>query len=280
VKVTNVQKMVEKTKVSHPKISIIVPSYNSSRFIEETLQSIFNQNYPNLECIVIDGGSQDGTLDILRKYHDKIILRSEKDEGESDAINKGLKLAKGDIIAYIDTDDVYEPGAFKKVANFFANNPDVKWACGKCRYIDKRGVEIRKPITWFKNFWLRRYSYKKFLIMNFVPQPSTFWRRELIDEIGLFDINIYLVNDYEYGLRAGAKYKPGFIDAYLAKQRMHPDSVTSKDPLEQLKENVKVARRYTNSRVLITLNFLICFGIILVYSILNFASRFMRLRRV
>ena len=257
------------------KISIVIPSYNTAQFIEETIQSILSQNYPRTECIVIDGGSNDGTLDILNKYKGQIMWISEKDRGQSDAINKGLQLASGDIVAYICADDVYDRDCFRKVANFFEKNPTVKWAYGKCRIINENGLEIRKPITWYKYFWQRRYSYNRLLILNFIAQPATFWRKELTDEIGLFDINARLVMDYEYWLRAGVKYNPGFIDDYLASFRVHRHSRSSVNYSKAAREALGAAKRYANSRgkgVLIPLQYLNYFSVVLGYSILNLIS--------
>lgn len=258
------------------KISIVIPSYNAAQFIEETIQSILNQNFPLLECIVIDGGSSDGTLDILKKYEGRLAWISEKDRGQSDAINKGLKLASGNIVTYICADDVYERDCFQKVANFFDQNPTVKWVFGKCKIIDENGLEIRKPITQYKNFWQRRYSYNKLLIINFIAQPAVFWRKELTDEIGLFDINARLVMDYEYWLRAGAKYNPGFIDDYLASFRVHSQSRSSVNFSKAAGEAFGVAKRYANSEkrnFLVPLQYLDYLSVVFGYSVYNIFHR-------
>jgi glycosyltransferase involved in cell wall biosynthesis len=259
------------------KISIIIPSYNASEFIEKTIQSILGQDYPEVECIVIDGGSTDGTLDILEKYEGKIIWTSEKDKGESDAINKGLRLASGDIVAYIDADDVYENGCFQKVANFFEKNPRVKWVCGKCKIINENGLEIRKPITSFKNFWLKRYSYKKLLVMNFIPQPAVFWRKELTNEIGLFNVTEHFVMDREYWFRAGTKYNLGFIDHYVASWRMHPRSKSVLYFFREAKDSLRIANKYADLRkpkiLIILMQYLVFFSVILIYFILSIISK-------
>lgn len=254
------------------KISIVIPCLNAVRFIEKTIQSVLNQDYPNFELIVADSESEDGTLDIIKKYEDKLTLISEKDKGQSDAINKGLKLSSGDILAYICADDVYEKGCLRKVADFFEKNPDIKWAYGKCRIIDENDLEIRKLITWYKNFWQRRYSYNKLLVIDFIAQPAVFWRKELTDEIGLFDVNTTLVMDYDYWLRAGAKYNPGFIDDYLASFRQHNLAKSSADFSGAARELLSVAKRYANSEkrnFLIPLQYLNYFSVVLGYSILN-----------
>jgi len=262
--------------MNEPRISVIIPSYNVVEFIEETIQGILGQNYSNIECLVIDGGSNDGTLDILKRYEGQIIWMSEKDEGQSDAINKGLKLASGDIISYICADDVYERDCFRKVADFFDSNPDVMWAYGKCEIIDENGLEIRRPVTWYKNFWQKRYSYSKLLVMDFIAQPAVFWRKDLVDEIGFFDVNEHLAMDYDYWLRVGARYDPGFIDAHLATFRVHPGSKSSMDFSKQAREALRLSRRYAGSAkrdFLVPLQYLNYFLVVFIYSVLNLASR-------
>jgi glycosyltransferase involved in cell wall biosynthesis len=262
--------------MNEPRISVIIPSYNVVAFIEETIQSILHQNYPNLECLVIDGGSNDGTLDILRRYEGQITWISEGDKGQSDAINKGLKLASGDIISYICADDVYEGDCFRKVADFFDKSPNVMWVCGKCRIVDENGSETRKPITWYKTFWQRRYSFNKLLIMDFIPQPAVFWRKDLVTEIGLFDVNEHLAMDYDYWLRAAARHNPGFIDDYLATFRVHPRSKSSVNFARQAREALSIARKYAKSEernFLVPLQYLSYLSVITVYSVSDFVAR-------
>jgi glycosyltransferase involved in cell wall biosynthesis len=226
------------------KVSIITPSFNQSEFIERTISSVLNQDYPNLEYIVMDGGSTDGTIEILKKYSNRIIWHSEKDEGQSNAINKGLKLATGDVVAYLNSDDTYESKTITKVVNFFKNNPEKKWVYGKCRIIDKNDKEIRKPITWYKNFLLKKYSYPKLLSENFISQPATFWRGELMDEVGYFNEKECLCMDYEYWLRVGKKYMAGVINAYLANFRSHQNSKSNNASKRQFQDELRIAKKY------------------------------------
>lgn len=259
-----------------PKISIVIPSYNMAEFIEETIQSILNQNYLDFECIVIDGGSTDGTLDILKKYENKIVWVSEKDRGQSDAINKGLEQASGDIFAYINADDAYEEGCFQKVADYFDKNPTTKWVYGKCKIINENGLEIRKLITSYRNFWLKRYSYTRLLTLDFIAQPAVFWRKELSGEIGLFDIEKHLSMEYEYWLKAGARYDPAFIDDYLARFRVHPGSKGSLSMAPAAKVVLDDSKRFAIEKgkwFLIPLQYLNYFSVVLGYSILNLVCR-------
>jgi len=252
------------------KISIITPSYNQADFIERTIQSVLNQNYPDLEYIVMDGGSTDGTLEILKKYSDRIIWKSEKDKGQSDAINKGLKMATSDIIAYINSDDTYEPETFQRVADFFKHNPNSKWISGKCRIINEKDQEIRRPITTYKNLFLKRYSYRKLLAENFISQPATFWKRELLDEIGFFNEKENFCMDYEYWLRIGKKYPLGIINEYLANFRYYQNSksgsVNKKQFLDELRLAKKFGSEYPLSTFLHKINY---YKITWIYKILS-----------
>lgn len=250
-----------------PEISIITPSFNQAQFIERTIESVLSQNYPNFEYVIMDGGSTDGTAEILKKYERRIIWRSEKDKGQAEAINKGLKLAKGEILAYLNSDDTHEPEALRLVADFFLKNPKTMWVFGKCRIIDENDQEVRRAITAYKNFWLRRYNYKTLLILNYISQPAVFWRRKAYGEIGEFNTKEFWELDYDYWLRLGKKYQPGFINKYLANFRVHKEAKTSIGTKHFLEE-VEVAKRYTKNPILIGLHYLNFLTIVLGYSFL------------
>lgn len=251
------------------KISIVTPSYNQGHFIKQTIDSVLGQNYPNLEYIVIDGGSTDQTVDILKNYGQKIKWVSEKDRGQSDAINKGLKMATGEILAYLNSDDLYLKNCLFRVNNFFQINPGSKWAYGRCRIIDEKNQEIRKIITAYKNFWMNRYSYKKLLCINFINQPAAFWRREIRDEFGLFNEGEHLVMDYEYWLRIGRKYPAGFIKYYLADFRMYSHSKGFQFFKKQFRDELRVAKKFSNWRGPIFFHYLNYFSIVMGYKILQ-----------
>lgn len=251
-----------------PKISVITPSFNQVDFIERTIKSVLSQNYPNLEYLVMDGGSTDGTVEVLKKYGPKITWRSEKDEGQGDAINKGLKLAKGEILGYLNSDDTLEPGALRLVGEFFQRHPNTMWAFGRCRIIDENDKEIRKFITAYKNFWLARYNYKTLLILDYISQPAVFWRRKAYEEVGEFNIKEFWELDYDYWLRLGRKYQPGFIDKYLANFRVHKKSKTAQD-IRHFLEEARVAKKYTKNPILISLHYLNFLTIVFGYSLLK-----------
>lgn len=237
-----------------PKISIITPSYNQAQFIEETILSVLDQNYPNLEFIVVDGGSTDGTLDILKRYNGRIQWFSERDRGQSHAINKGFAASTGQIVAYLNSDDIYEPGALLKVGRFFANHPEAAWVTGRCRIINPEGQEIRKAITWYKNFWLLLKSYNILLVLDYISQPATFWSREVLNRIGFLDETHHLVMDYDYSLRIGQCLKLHVINEYLASFRVHENSKSSLYTGPHFQADLEIARAYTRSRLLIWLH--------------------------
>ncbi len=192
----------------------------------------------------MDGGSADGTIDILKKYSDKILWKSEKDHGQSDAINKGLKMATGDIVAYLNSDDTYGPGALGKVARFFQQNPNKKWAYGQCKIINEQDREIRRWITAYKNFLGKKYSYKKLLTENFICQPAAFWKRELHQEFGYFNEKENFCMDYEFWLRIGQKYNAGVIDDCLANFRYYSDSKSGGVDKQQFRDQLRLAKKY------------------------------------
>jgi len=256
-----------------PRITVITPSFNQGHFIKETIESVLGQGYPDLEYIVMDGGSTDDTVEILKSYGKRLTWVSEKDRGQSDAINKGIRRSTGEIIAYLNSDDLYEKGSLEAVAKYFVAHPSSFWATGKCRIIDTDGAEVRKAITAYKNFFLCRYSYKTLLVTNFISQPATFLRRRAFDELGLFDEAQHRVMDYDFWLKAGEKQPPGFIDRYLASFRVHPASKTSSSFDLTFKEELEVARRHTDSVVLNGLHYMSYLGICAVYKALDAASR-------
>ena len=234
-----------------PKISIITPSFNQANFIEQTITSVLDQGYPDLEYIVMDGGSTDGTLDVLRKYGDRINWISEPDRGQSHAINKGLRLATGEVIAFLNSDDLYEPCTLLKVGEFFTFHPKASWLTGKCRIIDHEGHEIRKAITAYKNFWLNLKSYRALLVLDYISQPATFWRRKVIEQIGEFNENLRYAMDYDYSLRVGQLFKLWVLNEYLASFRIHPLSKAGSSAHRQFDVDLEIAKGYTTSTLLL-----------------------------
>ena len=203
-----------------PKLSIVTPSYNQGQFIKATIDSILSQDFTDFEYIIMDGGSTDETLDILRSYNDpRLTWVSEPDNGQTDAINKGLAKATGDYFAYLNSDDVYKPGAFRQIVEYFETHSDVDMVFGDCEVIDENGdfQSLRKS---------RPYDIKDFLMLKFqMSQPSTFWRRAVIDSIGMFDPQFHMVMDYDYWIRLGLhEHKSAYIAETFAGFRVHGDN--------------------------------------------------------
>jgi len=177
------------------KISIVTPTYNSENYVQQTLDSIHNQSYKNIEHIVVDGLSTDKTLDIVKSYP-QIKWTSEKDNGQSHAINKGFRMATGDIFAWQNADDIYCENALETVVNFFTNNPDVDVVYGSYKLIDSEGNWICdvNPIEW--NEWLFAHG-------RFVPlQPTVFWRKRVADEVGTLNEELHYCMDVDFFARA------------------------------------------------------------------------------
>lgn len=232
--------------IKHPKVSVITPSYNQAKFIRMTIDSVLSQNYPNLEYIVMDGGSTDGTVEILKSYGKRIQWVSKKDKGQSDAINRGLKMATGEIVSYLNSDDLYKKESLLEVGNFFQKNPQYYFLSGKCDVIDEKGNIIDNFITLYKNFFLRHLSKKNVLsIINFISQPATFWRKEVISKIGFFDQKLDYAMDYDYWLRTIKIYKLGYIDRYLASYRIHSQSKSGSNFAALLAEGYQVSKSHS-----------------------------------
>jgi glycosyltransferase involved in cell wall biosynthesis len=196
-----------------PLVSIVTPSYNKGRFIEETILSIRIQTYPRIEHIVIDGGSTDGTLDILRKYEDRLVWVSEPDKGQSDAINKGWRRAKGEVLAYLNADDTYMPRAVQTAVEYLANHPDVAMVYGQCHLINENGEVIGQCGEESDLVQLLRGP-------NMIPQPTVFFRRGVLDQIGYLDTSLHMAMDYDLWIRIGLGFGFEYIPQPLASFRL------------------------------------------------------------
>ena len=237
-----------------PSISIITPSFNQGAFIERTIQSVLNQGYPDLQYIVMDGGSTDETVGILKAYGDRLTWVSEPDHGQGHAINKGLRRATGDIVAYLNSDDELEPGALRRIGAYFKSHRDAEWVTGKCRIIDPQGRETRRSITAYKNAWMRTKSYQVLLVLNYISQPATFWRRSMLESIGYFDESLHYTLDYDYWLRIGGRHRLHVLDGYIARFRVHPDSKGGTSAQKQFDSELAVAKHYTQSGAMLHLH--------------------------
>lgn len=228
------------------RFGIIVPSYNQVNFLGRTLASVLDQQGDfDVRVHVIDGGSTDGTQELLAGLRDdRVHYVSEKDRGQSDAVNKGLRLADGEVIGWLNSDDLYAPGALAAVAKVMADQPAAQWVVGRCDIIDENGREIRQNITRYKNYILSRYSQRRQLRENLISQPAVFWRREFGRQVGELDESLHYTMDYDLWLRMGAICRPVVMDQLLAHFRLHAGSKSGKRDRAQFDEQYRVACRH------------------------------------
>lgn len=265
-----------------PKFSIVTPSYNQAAFIAETIESVLSQAGDfEIEYFVMDGGSTDGSVEIIQSYADRVAAGdwpvkcvdismawvSQQDKGQSDAINNGLRQATGDFASYINSDDLYCPGAFERVAREFVVHPEVDFVYGDGDVIDKAG-----NLQWE---WLSRpynhavmtsYHFLWNDFTNYIMQQATFWRRNVLDKIGYFDESFHYGMDVEFWIRAGqAGLKLYHIPHKLGKFRLIQGTKSLSSPTVFWEDYLEIYRRYRGNRAL---------GIFFAYYYYNLARQF------
>jgi glycosyltransferase involved in cell wall biosynthesis len=231
------------------RISIVTPSFNQASFLRLTIGSVLKQqgNF-ELTLIVIDGGSTDGTVDLLRSIPDpRLKWTSSPDAGQADAVNKGLQSATGDIIGWLNSDDLYTPGTLAAVTTAFAQTPQAGWLIGQADIINATGQEIRSSVTLYKNRGLAKYSFRNLLRENFISQPAVFWRREVGDRVGRLDISLHHAMDYDFWLRFAKTGGPIVLDRVLSHFRIHSTSKTGTQTRQRFNEDYKVAARHAGA---------------------------------
>jgi glycosyltransferase involved in cell wall biosynthesis len=231
------------------KISVVTPSFNQARYLGRTLDSVLGQEGDfELEPLVIDGGSTDGSLEIIRSYGGRIRWVSESDQGQADAINKGLALATGEVVCWLNSDDVFLPVSLAAVAKVFAAEPETQWLYGRVVIIDEADREIRRWITAYKNRRMRPWSYRRLLAENWISQMGVFWRRSAGEQIGPLRKDLHWCMDYDYWLRLGARWPGRFVDRDLAAFRWYPTTKSGAGFAGQFWEEYRVARSHAGGR--------------------------------
>lgn len=202
-------------------VSVVTPSYNQAAYIEQTITSVLSQDYPHIEYAIVDGGSTDATLDIIRKYGDRLAWWvSEKDRGQTDAINKGFAKAKGDILAWINSDDTYEPGAVTAAVKYLQDHPEVGMVYGDCNFIDEAGRIIGKFNAAQTSYRLLRQGYAH------IPQQTMFFRAEMWRQAGPLDPSFYFAMDYDLWTRIAARTEIKYVPQTWANFRLHTSGKT------------------------------------------------------
>ena len=225
--------------MSLPRISVVTPSYNQARFLGETLASVHAQNYPNLQHIVIDGGSTDGSVEIIRSYADRLDhWVSEPDEGQTHALVKGFARANGDILCWLNSDDLFEPGALHEVAAFFAANPAARAVYGDALLIDIEGrpINLKREHPFSRFIWLFDYNY--------LPQPSTFWRRDLYEEVGGLDPSFDLAMDADLWIRFAEVTQLLHCPRVWSRMRLYPEQKNQRLRAASNREDARIRSRY------------------------------------
>jgi glycosyltransferase involved in cell wall biosynthesis len=220
-----------------PLVSIVTPSFNTAPFLREALVAVAQQDYPATEHIVVDGGSTDGTLEILREHSD-IRWLSEPDRGQADAINKGFELASGDIVAWLNADDYYLPGAIAGAVEALRADPSCAMVYSNWVVVGEDGAEVGR---YEAPDWDLKQEIER---GNFIPQPTTFFRREALDAVGLLDDSYHFAMDYDLFIRIGRHFPVKRVDRYWAAFRVHPTSKTIALTRRFWSEEREISRRH------------------------------------
>ncbi|MBS0208557.1 MAG: glycosyltransferase [Planctomycetes bacterium] len=202
-------------------ISVVTPSYNQGQFIERTLQSVLGQESPAEEYVVYDGGSTDQTVAVLNSFGTRVRWASARDRGQSEAVNKGIRSTHGDIIGWLNSDDIYYPGALALVREFFESHPDVDVVYGRSNHIDEHEQVIEPYPT-------EAWSLERMKELCIISQPAAFFRRRIVERLGALDENLQYALDYEFWLRlalGGARF--AYLPQVLAATRIHPATKTN-----------------------------------------------------
>lgn len=229
------------------KLSIITPSYQQAQWLPTTIQSVLDQNYPDLEYIIIDGGSKDDSRNIIESYSKHLAYwTSESDKGQSDAINKGFRKATGEVVAWINSDDYYYPHAFSKVMQIFEANPDLVMLYGNCTFVDEKGKFLRyfTEVKEYDPLTLRNYS-------DYIMQPTTFFRRSALEKVGYLDEGLHFGMDWDLWCKFATQYpdKILYLDELIAVNREYKNTKTSTGASVRLKELKIINNRYKTTRL-------------------------------
>jgi glycosyltransferase involved in cell wall biosynthesis len=226
-----------------PRISVVTPSYNQGCFLEQTIRSVLDQQYPNLEYFIIDGGSTDDSTSIIRRYESHLASWiSERDAGQSDAINKGFQRCTGDLVAWLNSDDFYLPGALHTAAAVYLRHPQASFYLGDGLRVDRDG----KPFAaYFPGGQVRFHRAALVWGVNTILQPATFIQRRYLDQVGYLDINLHYGMDSDLWLKLSALAGPQIIPEMLAASREYPDAKTFTGSFGRIEELRRISEKHS-----------------------------------
>jgi glycosyltransferase involved in cell wall biosynthesis len=221
-----------------PRITIVTPSFNQAQFLERTIRSVLDQEYPRLEYLIMDGGSTDGSVEIIRRYAGRLTYwTSGPDGGQAAAINAGWRMAHGEVLAWLNSDDFYLPGALSAVGHAFAEHPDAPLVYGQTRLVDADGLPLGTVGSAYRP-QLLMYSHQ------LIPQPSSFFRRSAIDAVGLLDESLHYSMDLDLLLRLSGIARPLMLQQTLAEATVHSEAKTTRDRGKAAADTHRVRLRY------------------------------------
>ncbi len=220
-----------------PLVSIVTPCRNAAQFIGETVRSVLDQDYPDIEYLIMDGASTDNTVELLAPYRTRLRVASAPDRGQADAVNRGFAQTRGAIFAFLNADDLYHPGAIRPVVEAFAAHPEAAAVYGEARYIDESGRPVGKyPVEPFDRVLFERRCY--------ICQPAAFVRHDAFRACGMLDAHLRYAMDYDFWIRLSASYPMLKIDRELADSRLHASSKTLAEMPAAMLEAIEVLRRH------------------------------------
>ena len=226
---------------SLPLVTIVTPSYQQARYLEETMESVLDQTYPHIQYLVIDGGSTDGSVDIVRRYGSKVSYWcSERDDGQSDAINKGFHMARGALVGWLNADDYLEPYAVENVVNAHLSNPEAVLFHGRLRMVDAEGRFVR-----YAKDHQRPIAYERLLNgLDQLSQPGSFYKTEAVKAVGYLDTSLHSAMDFDLWLKLLRVGPAVYLGSTLANYRVHPQAKTTKEKRKVLEESLFLLKKH------------------------------------
>jgi glycosyltransferase involved in cell wall biosynthesis len=230
--------------MQRPLVTIVTPSYNQGHFIRATIESVLSQDYPDVEYIIMDGGSSDETASVVRDYASRVNFISEKDRGQSHAINKGFQMARGSIVAWLNSDDLYLPGCIRLAVDSFERNAAAGAVYGEGYLIDRSGtVSCRFPHTTAFNLW------KLVHLSDYILQQSVYFRKDVLQELGYLDEGLHYTMDWDILIRIGKKYHIEFVPEYMGCLREYPEAKSFAGGATRVREIQQLLHRHTGRKI-------------------------------